>query len=74
MNDLATRHCSPQRGPALFRPAVENLLNQPIVWTMDAGMAFGYNKVTVTFSTHSIGGLSENDVICAAKVDALGAA
>jgi 4a-hydroxytetrahydrobiopterin dehydratase len=37
-------------------------------------MAVGYNKVTVAFSTHSVGGLSENDFICAAKIDALGAA
>jgi pterin-4a-carbinolamine dehydratase len=25
----------------------------------------------VTFSTHAIGGLSENDFICAAKIEAL---
>jgi len=31
----------------------------------------GYNRVAVHFSTHSIGGLSENDFICAAKIDAL---
>jgi 4a-hydroxytetrahydrobiopterin dehydratase len=31
----------------------------------------GYNKCRVRYSTHSIGGLSENDLICAAKVDAL---
>jgi 4a-hydroxytetrahydrobiopterin dehydratase len=37
-------------------------------------MAVGYNKVQVTFSTHSVGGLSENDFICAARTDALGAA
>lgn len=35
-------------------------------------MTVGYNKVTVVFSTHSVGGLSENDFICAAKLDALG--
>jgi 4a-hydroxytetrahydrobiopterin dehydratase len=35
-------------------------------------MAVGYNTVVVTFSTHSVGGLSENDFICAAKIDALG--
>ena len=34
-------------------------------------MAVGYNKCTVRYSTHSVGGLSENDFICAAKVDAL---
>jgi 4a-hydroxytetrahydrobiopterin dehydratase len=32
----------------------------------------GYGKVKVTWATHSVGGLSENDFICAAKVDALG--
>ena len=31
----------------------------------------GYNRCTVRFSTHAIGGLSENDYICAAKIDAL---
>jgi 4a-hydroxytetrahydrobiopterin dehydratase len=31
----------------------------------------GYNYCRVVFSTHSIGGLSENDFICAAKIDAL---
>lgn len=31
----------------------------------------GYNHCLVRFSTHVIGGLSENDFICAAKVDAL---
>ncbi len=31
----------------------------------------GYNRAHVRFSTHSIGGLSENDFICAAKIDAL---
>ena len=106
MNELASNHCSPQRGPALSRPDAEKLLTQLTGWTMDpgakeirrtlafkdyyAGMAFvnavawiahredhhpdmavGYSEVTVVFSTHSVGGLSENDFICAAKVDAL---
>lgn len=31
----------------------------------------GYNRCRVEYSTHSVGGLSENDFICAAKVDAL---
>jgi 4a-hydroxytetrahydrobiopterin dehydratase len=30
-----------------------------------------YNRCAVTFSTHAIGGLSENDFICAAKIEAL---
>ena len=36
-------------------------------------LAVGYNRCMVAFSTHSVGGLSENDFICAAKVDALSA-
>jgi len=31
----------------------------------------GYNRCHIRFSTHSIGGLSENDFICSAKIDAL---
>ena len=34
-------------------------------------LAVGYNYCNVTFSTHAIGGLSENDFICAAKLDRL---
>ena len=30
-----------------------------------------YNHCVVHYSTHSIGGISENDFICAAKIDAL---
>jgi len=29
-----------------------------------------YNKCRVEYTTHAIGGLSENDFICAAKIDA----
>jgi 4a-hydroxytetrahydrobiopterin dehydratase len=36
-------------------------------------LSVGYNRCTVTFSTHSVGGLSENDFICAAHIDALDA-
>jgi 4a-hydroxytetrahydrobiopterin dehydratase len=31
----------------------------------------GYNTCRVRYSTHSVGGLSENDFICAAKLEAL---
>ena len=31
----------------------------------------GYDYCRVRYSTHAIGGLSENDLICAAKVDQL---
>ena len=34
-------------------------------------ISVGYNKCRVEYSTHAIGGLSENDFICAAKCDAL---
>ncbi len=34
-------------------------------------LAVGYGRCTVRFSTHSVGGLSINDFICAAMVDAL---
>ncbi|TMG93686.1 MAG: 4a-hydroxytetrahydrobiopterin dehydratase [Betaproteobacteria bacterium] len=34
-------------------------------------MSVGYNRCRVEFSTHSIGGISENDFICAAKIEAL---
>jgi 4a-hydroxytetrahydrobiopterin dehydratase len=34
-------------------------------------LAVGYNKCKVEYSTHAIGGLSENDFICAAKCDSL---
>ena len=31
----------------------------------------GYSRCTVRFNTHSVGGISINDFICAAKLDAL---
>lgn len=34
-------------------------------------LVVGYNTVRVKYWTHAIGGLSDNDFICAAKVDAL---
>ena len=34
-------------------------------------LTVGYNQCKVEYSTHAIGGLSENDFICAAKLDAL---
>jgi 4a-hydroxytetrahydrobiopterin dehydratase len=34
-------------------------------------LAVSYNRCSVTYSTHAIGGLSENDFICAAKTEAL---
>jgi 4a-hydroxytetrahydrobiopterin dehydratase len=34
-------------------------------------MSVGYNTCRIEYMTHAIGGLSENDFICAAKLDAL---
>ncbi len=34
-------------------------------------MRVGYNQCRVSYVTHAIDGLSENDFICAAKLDAL---
>ena len=34
-------------------------------------MTVGYNTCRVAYVTHAISGLSENDFICAAKIDAL---
>ncbi len=34
-------------------------------------LAVSYNRCGVRFNTHSVGGISINDFICAAKVDAL---
>lgn len=34
-------------------------------------ITLGYKRVSITYTTHAIGGLSENDFICAAMVDAL---
>jgi len=34
-------------------------------------LKLGYNYCNITFTTHAISGLSANDFICAAKVDAL---
>ncbi|HEX5354593.1 MAG TPA: 4a-hydroxytetrahydrobiopterin dehydratase [Aquabacterium sp.] len=36
-------------------------------------LAVSYNTCTIRWSTHSVGGLSINDFICAARVDALSA-
>ena len=34
-------------------------------------LAVSHNRCTVRFNTHSVGGISRNDFICAARVDAL---
>lgn len=34
-------------------------------------MEVSYNHILVRYSTHAVGGLTENDFICAAKIDKL---
>jgi 4a-hydroxytetrahydrobiopterin dehydratase len=34
-------------------------------------LAVGYNRCTVRFNTHDVGGISVSDFVCAAAVDAL---
>jgi 4a-hydroxytetrahydrobiopterin dehydratase len=34
-------------------------------------ITFGYNRCTLRFNTHSVGGISLNDFICATQVDSL---
>jgi 4a-hydroxytetrahydrobiopterin dehydratase len=34
-------------------------------------ISLGYSQATVAYMTHAIKGISENDFICAAKIDAL---
>jgi 4a-hydroxytetrahydrobiopterin dehydratase len=79
MKELSARKCMPCEGgvPPLtadfyrtmsFVNALAHIAN-----TEDhhPDLKLGYNYCHVTFSTHSIGGLSENDFICAAKLDKL---
>ena len=34
-------------------------------------IAFGFNRCRIAYTTHSVGGISLNDLICAAKIEAL---
>ncbi len=34
-------------------------------------ISFGYKKCRIEYSTHAVGGISENDFICAAKINQL---
>lgn len=51
-----------------FVNAVAHIANQE---NHHPDMQITYNSCTINFTTHAIGGLSENDFICAAKVDLL---
>ncbi len=51
-----------------FVNAVAHIANQQ---NHHPDMEVGYNKLTIRFSTHSVGGLSESDFVCAGKINAL---
>ena len=51
-----------------FVNAVADIANQE---DHHPDMAVSYNHCTVTYSTHSVGEVTDNDFICAAKVQAL---
>ena len=34
-------------------------------------MQVGYDRCSITYSTHSVGGISRNDLVCAAKIETL---
>ena len=82
---LATRHCQPLKGhPAMGAELIAQHLLQVPGWALVDGaiqkrydfadyhrtMAF-VNAAAFVDNTHSVGGLSINDFICAARVDVL---
>lgn len=71
-----------QSGHSIFRrfefkgfPKVMMFLNAVAFIAQSEGhhpdVHLGYNYCEITFTTHALNGLSENDFICAAKVNAL---
>ncbi len=77
IDELALKHCQPCDGgtPAMEPAKVAELLEQLDGWEHSENhhpdLEVGYNTCMVNYTTHAIAGLSENDFICAAKVDAL---
>ncbi|MBL8308678.1 MAG: 4a-hydroxytetrahydrobiopterin dehydratase [Rubrivivax sp.] len=81
------RHLSGAPGWALVDGAIEKRFPFPdyhhtlafvnaLAWVAHAedhhpDLRVSYGSCTVRFNTHSVGGISINDFICAAKVDAL---
>jgi 4a-hydroxytetrahydrobiopterin dehydratase len=50
---------------------VESIVNPAEAMNHHPDLKIGWNKVTVTISTHSEGGLTANDFELAAKIDSL---
>jgi 4a-hydroxytetrahydrobiopterin dehydratase len=85
-NTIAT-HLAAAPGWALVGGAIEKCFNfadyhhtmafvNAVAWVAHSqdhhpDLAVSYNRCTVRFNTHSVGGISINDFICAARVDAL---
>ncbi len=71
---LAQAHCVPRRGHEHRLPPAQiaELMPQLPGWELaDPDLGVHYDRCVVRFSTHDVGGLSENDFICAAKAEAL---
>lgn len=82
-----TKHLAAAPGWALVDGAIQKRFEFPdfhhtvgfvnaLAWIANAedhhpDLALSYGHCTVRFNTHSVGGVSINDFICAAKVDAL---
>ncbi len=82
-----TRHLAATAGWALRGDAIERSFSfdnyhqtmafvNALAWVAHAEdhhpeLHVTYNRCTVRFNTHSVGGISINDFICAAKLDAL---
>jgi 4a-hydroxytetrahydrobiopterin dehydratase len=80
-------HLAAAPGWALVSGAIERAYTFPdyhrtmafvnaVAWVAHAedhhpDLAVSYSRCTVRFNTHSVGGISINDFICAAKLDAL---
>ena len=69
--ELAKRHCRPCEEGASALPFVN-----AVAWIAhDQGhhpdLEVSYRHCRVSYTTHAIGGLSDNDFICAARVEGL---
>jgi 4a-hydroxytetrahydrobiopterin dehydratase len=87
MSDEIDRHLAQAPGWVLAEGAIEKRYSFPdfhrtvafvnaLAWVANAedhhpDLLVSYGQCTVRFNTHAVGGISINDFICAAKVDAL---
>lgn len=87
MSNEIDRHLAQAPGWVLAEGAIEKRYSFPdfhrtvafvnaLAWVANAedhhpDLLVSYGQCTVRFNTHAVGGISINDFICAAKVDAL---